>query len=60
MTKDWAITAWGENGTVQVEIKELNFSDQFPFVTKDDSRLPENEGRSNSSDGTSNIETEEI
>jgi hypothetical protein len=42
MSKDWALTAWGENGPVTVGITGKT-SDVWPEITRDDSQLPSDE-----------------
>ena len=37
MTKDWAFTAWGENGAVQVWIRNKPSDTQWPWINRDDS-----------------------
>jgi hypothetical protein len=44
MARDWSFTAWGEDGPVEVGI-DNKISQSFPYVKKDDSKLPEDEGR---------------
>ena len=42
MTKDWSFTAWGESGSVTVEIIGKG-KDHWPLVQRDDSKLPPHE-----------------
>lgn len=43
MSKDFSVTAWGEDGSVEVQVQGKVMSDNFPYVAKDDSSLPPNE-----------------
>ena len=43
MTKDWAFTAWGEDGPLQVFIRNKPSDDQWYFIDRDDSLLPDDE-----------------
>ena len=43
MTKDWALTAWGENGPLEVFVKDKPSANQWPWVDRDDSLLPADE-----------------
>ena len=54
MSKDWSITAWGENGPVSIEVVGKGNTDHFPFVRKDDSKLPPSEGGTDSNDNSTN------
>ena len=53
MSKDWAFTAWGENGPVSVSIQGKT-SDTWPEITRDDSQLPSDEFEIQGSDSTPN------
>ena len=43
MSRDWAFTAWGENGEVSVVVNGKGSSDHWPLIDRDDNLLPENE-----------------
>ena len=42
MSKDWAFTAWGENGPLTVGIQGKT-SSEWPEIPRDDSKLPSDE-----------------
>ena len=44
MTRDWSITAWGEDGPVEVTVLGKGESQHFPFLSKNDELLPTDEG----------------
>ena len=52
MSKDWALTAWGEDGQVSLFINGKGDSDQWPLVDRDDSLLPSDEKEIESSYST--------
>ena len=58
MSKDWSVTAWGENGSVKVTVGGLT-SDSFPYIKRNDSYLPQDEGRSGEQSSTESEESEE-
>jgi hypothetical protein len=43
MSQDWSVTAWGEDGKVQVTVDDMTTS-AFPYVEHDDTKLPLDEG----------------
>ena len=60
MSKDWALTAWGENGKVSVVINGKGTTDHWPLIDRDDNLLPLNEreieGSQSSTDPSRSIE----
>ena len=49
MSKDWALTAWGENGPLSVGINGKT-SDVWPEIGRQDSLLPQDELEISSTD----------
>ena len=43
MSKDWALTAWGENGEISVVINGKGTTDHWPLIDRDDNLIPLNE-----------------
>ena len=43
MSKDWALTAWGEAGQVSLVLNGKSNSDSWPLIDRDDSLLPSDE-----------------
>jgi hypothetical protein len=43
MSQDWSVTAWGEDGVVQVTVDDMSTA-AFPYVKHDDTQLPMDEG----------------
>jgi hypothetical protein len=54
MSKDWSITAWGENAPVKINVANRT-SSTFNVITEDNTMLPEDEGREG--DGSGNDDT---
>jgi hypothetical protein len=61
LSPDWAVSAWGESGEIEITVDGKESSDTLPYVKQDHSKLPADEGQEdgdgdNSDDDTSNNE----
>ena len=57
MSKDWALTAWGENGPLTVSVQGKT-SDTWSTILRDDSQLPSDELEIPASDSPTTDQTD--